>query len=99
PMQVKVLPVSEKTIEYATKVYDALLDENVRAVLDDRSEKIGYKIREAQQEDRVPYMLIIGVKEEEEGTVSVRNRKGETTTMKAEEFVALVKKEIKTRAL
>ncbi|MCR5732371.1 MAG: threonine--tRNA ligase, partial [Sphaerochaetaceae bacterium] len=47
PMQVKVLPVSEKTIEYATKVYDALLDENVRAVLDDRSEKIGYKIREA----------------------------------------------------
>ncbi len=98
PMQVKVLPVSEKTMEYATRCYNALLDEDVRVVLDDRSEKIGYKIREAQQEDRVPYMLIIGAKEEEEGTVSVRNRVGETTTMKLDEFITKVRTEIRTRA-
>ncbi len=98
PLQVKVLPVSEKNNEYAAKVRDALDDANVRVVLDDRNEKVGYKIREAQQVDRAPYMLIIGAKEEEEGTVSVRSRDtGETVSMPLVDFVAKVTTEIKNR--
>ena len=98
PLQVKVLPVSEKNNEYAAKVYRALDDAGVRAVLDDRNEKVGYKIREAQQVDRAPYMLIIGAKEEEEGSVSVRSRDtGETVSMPLADFVAKVTKEIKER--
>ena len=98
PLQVKVLPVSEKNNEYAGKVYQALSDANVRVVLDDRNEKVGYKIREAQQVDRAPYMLIIGAKEEEEGTVSVRNRDtGDTVSMPLADFVAKVTEEIRTR--
>ena len=67
-------------------------------VLDDRNEKVGYKIREAQQVDRAPYMLIIGAKEEEEGSVSVRNRDtGDTVSMSLSDFVAKVTEEIRTR--
>ena len=66
PVQVKVLPVSDKSAEYAEKVYDTLCNAKIRAELDRRNEKIGYKIREAQTVDRVPYMLIIGQKEMEE---------------------------------
>ena len=98
PTQVKVLPVSEKTMDYARKVYEALFDAGVRVVLDESNEKIGYKIREAQQVDRAPYMLVIGAKEAEAGNVSVRNRQGETTAMGLEDFVAKVTEEIKTRA-
>ncbi len=98
PLQVKVLPVSEKTMEYATKVNNAISGANVRTVLDDRNEKIGYKIREAQQVDRAPYMLIIGQKEAEDGTVSVRSRDtGETEVMTLDEFIAKVTKEISER--
>ena len=98
PLQVKVLPVSEKNNDYAGKVYRALADADVRVVLDDRNEKVGYKIREAQQVDRAPYMLIIGAKEEEEGTVSVRNRDtGDTVSMPLADFVAKVTEEIRTR--
>jgi threonyl-tRNA synthetase len=98
PLQVKVLPVSEKNNDYAGKVYRALADADVRVVLDDRNEKVGYKIREAQQVDRAPYMLIIGAKEEEEGTVSVRNRDtGDTVSMPLSDFVAKVTEEIRTR--
>ncbi|MBQ9811657.1 MAG: threonine--tRNA ligase, partial [Spirochaetales bacterium] len=98
PLQVKVLPVSEKNNDYARKVYEALDNENVRVVLDDRNEKVGYKIREAQQVDRAPYMLILGAKEEEEGSVSVRSRDtGETVSMPLADFVAKVTKEIKER--
>ena len=98
PLQVKVLPVSEKNNDYARKVYEALDNENVRVVLDDRNEKVGYKIREAQQVDRAPYMLILGAKEEEEGSVSVRSRDtGETVSMPLAEFIAKVTKEIKER--
>ena len=98
PLQVKVLPVSEKNNDYAGKVYQALADANVRVVLDDRNEKVGYKIREAQQVDRAPYMLIIGAKEEEEGSVSVRNRDtGDTVSMSLSDFVAKVTEEIRTR--
>ena len=99
PLQVKVLPVSEKTLEYASKVNEALENANVRTQLDDRNEKIGYKIREAQQVDRAPYMLILGEKEAEEGIVSVRYRdNNETESMKLEEFIEKVTKEIATRA-
>ncbi len=99
PLQVKVLPVSEKNNEYAAKVTEALEKVNVRVVLDDRNEKVGYKIREAQQVDRAPYMLILGAKEEEAGTVNVRSRDtGEQVSMGLEEFVAKVTKEIQEKA-
>ncbi len=98
PVQAKVLMVSEKCSEYAHKVYDVLRDAKIRCELDDRNEKIGYMIREAQVVDRVPYMLIIGQKEAEEGTVSVRNRDtGATTTMPLDEFVSSLKAEIAER--
>ena len=98
PLQVKVLPVSEKNNDYARKVYEELDKADVRVVLDDRNEKVGYKIREAQQVDRAPYMLILGAKEEEEGTVSVRSRDtGETVSMPLADFVAKVTAEIKNR--
>ena len=99
PLQVKVLPVSEKTMDYARQVNQALEDANIRTQLDERSEKIGYKIREARQIDRAPYMLILGAKEAEEGIISVRNRDtDETVTMKLDEFIAKVRSEIETRA-
>ena len=98
PVQIKVLPVSEKTLDYAQQVYKALDDQNFRVVLDDRNEKIGYKIREAQQVDRAPYMLILGAKEAEEGNISVRSRDtGETETMSLEAFIEKVAGEIKNR--
>ena len=98
PTQAKVLLVSEKYADYGKKVYEALRSAHVRAELDDRNEKIGYMIREAQVVDRVPYMLIIGQQEEENGTVSVRNRDtAETITMPLDEFVAKITAEIKNR--
>ena len=97
PVQVKVLPVSEKTMDYSQKVYEALRAAGMRAVLDESNEKIGYKIRQAQQVDRVPYMLVLGAKESEAGTVSVRDRKGDTVTLPLDEFVANVTAEIKER--
>ena len=63
------------------------------------NQKIGYKIRAAQQVDRVPYMLVLGAKEAEAGNISVRDRKGETTTMEVDEFIAKVTAEIKNRSL
>ncbi len=98
PTQIKVLPVSDKTLEYATGVYEKIKELGIRVELDDRNEKIGYKIREAQQVDRVPYMLILGPQESESGTVSVRNRNtGETETMSVEDFIAKVEAEINDR--
>ena len=97
PIQVKVLPVSEKTLDYARTVADKLENAGVRVVLDESNEKIGYKIRQAQQVDRAAYMLVLGAKEAEAGTVSVRDRKGDTTTMTADEFLASVKEEIAER--
>ncbi|MBQ7481870.1 MAG: threonine--tRNA ligase, partial [Lachnospiraceae bacterium] len=95
PLQVKVLPVSEKTNDYASKVNDAIADNGIRTLLDDRNEKIGYKIREAQQVDRSPYMLIIGQKEADDGTVSVRSRDtGETEVMTLDAFIDKVRSEI-----
>ena len=98
PMQVKVLPVSEKSMEYAESGYDALRAASVRCELDRRSEKIGYMIREAQAVDRVPYMLIIGQQEVENGTVSVRSRDtGETKTMSLDDFLSHIRAEIAQR--
>ena len=99
PTQVKVLPVSEKTLDYAKDVTAKLQAAGVRVVLDESNEKIGYKIRQAQQVDRVPYMLVLGAKEAEAGNLSVRDRKGETTTMGVDEFIAKVTAEIKNRSL
>lgn len=98
PTQAKVLLVSEKYADYGKKVYEALRQAKVRTELDERNEKIGYMIREAQVVDRVPYMVIIGQKEEETGTVSVRNRDtAQTETMSIEDFVAKISGEIKDR--
>ena len=98
PVQVKVLPVSEKSMDYATKVYQQLKDAKIRVELDDRNEKIGYKIRSARQIDRVPYMLILGEKEVQEGTVSVRDRAtDQTITCSLEEFMMKLSAEIKDR--
>ena len=99
PTQVKVLPVSDKSMDYAKEVYEALRGKMIRCELDTRTEKIGYKIREARQVDRVPYMLIIGAKEVETNTVSVRDRDtDQTVTMKLDEFLDKLCKEIKERA-
>lgn len=98
PVQVKVLPISDKHLEYANKVKEALQDKEVRVEVDDRAEKIGYKIREAQLQ-KVPYMLVVGDKEQEAGKVGVRNRKdGDVGAMKLEDFVEKIDEEIKTFA-
>ena len=98
PTQAKVLLVSEKCAAYGEKVYEALRKAGVRVELDNRNEKIGYMIREAQVVDRVPYMLVIGQKEAEEGTVSVRHRDtADTEVMSLDDFVAKITKEIKDR--
>ena len=99
PTQVKVLPVSDKSMDYAKEVYEALREKMIRCELDTRNEKIGYKIREARQVDRVPYMLIIGAKEVETNTVSVRDRDtDQTVTMPLDAFLDKLCKEIKERA-
>ena len=98
PMQVKVLPVSEKSRDYAHQVTEQLEAAGIRVVCDDRDEKIGYKIREARGVDRVPYMLILGEKEAEAGNISVRDRSNETVPMAVDEFIAKVVEETRTRA-
>lgn len=95
PTQVKVLLVSEKSAEYGQQVYESLRDAKVRVELDNRNEKVGYLIREAQTVERVPYMVIIGQKEVEDGTVSVRYRDtSKTETMTLEDFLNKIKTEI-----
>ncbi len=97
PVQAKILPISDKFMDYAKALEQKLFDAEVRVALDDRAEKIGYKIREAQME-KVPYMIIVGEKEVEEGNISIRLRDtGETISMSADEFVAKVVKETKER--
>lgn len=95
PLQVKVLPISDKHLEYANKVKEALEEKDVRVEVDERAEKIGYKIREAQLQ-KVPYMLVVGDKEEASGEVGVRNRKdGDLGAMKLEDFVSKIDSEIR----
>ena len=97
PCQVKVLPVSEKTRDYALEVGAALRKAGVRVKVDERDEKIGYKIREARAIDRVPYMLILGEKEKEAGNISVRDRSNETQPMSLDDFIAQITEEIAER--
>ena len=98
PVQAKVLLVSEKAAEHGHKVYEALRAAKIRCELDERNEKIGYMIREAQVIGRVPYMVIIGQQEAENGTVSVRNRDtAETTTMTLDEFIEKITRENRER--
>ena len=97
PTQVKVLPVSDKSMDYAKEVYEALREKMIRCELDTRNEKIGYKIREAQFH-KVPYMIVIGDKDEEKGVISVRTRKtGETTAMETGEFIEKLAYEVENK--
>lgn len=98
PVQVEILPISDDHVEFANKVKDALAKAGIsRVEVDARNEKIGYKIREAQLE-KVPYMLIIGAKEVESGTVSVRSRRdGELGSLSVDEFIAKAVKEVETK--
>ena len=97
PVQVKILPISEKHVEYAKELAKQMHRDYVRVEVDDRSEKIGYKIRQAQMA-KVPYMLVVGDKEVEEGTVNVRKHGGdELGSVPFEEFFNAIKIEIKER--
>ena len=98
PVQVKILPISDKHLEYANKVKEILQEKELRVEVDDRAEKIGYKIREAQLQ-KVPYMLVVGDKEEQEGKVGVRDRKqGDIGAIPLDEFVSKIEEEVKTFA-
>ena len=98
PEQVRILPITDRTLEYSKDIQKKLEAVGVRVELDERSEKIGKKIRDAQLE-KVPYMLVLGDKEAEAGQVAVRSRKtGETEVMTADEFVAKIVMEIATKA-
>lgn len=97
PVQVKVIPVSEKSMEYAQGVYDQLKAAGIRTELDRKDEKVGYKIRQAQLE-KVPFMLVLGEKEAAEGKITVRSRdKGDLGVADLSAFIADVKKMIETR--
>ncbi len=99
PVQVKVLPISDKFAEYGESVRKQLDEARIRVELDTRSEKIGYKIREAQMQ-KIPYMLIVGQKEQEEGLVAVRSRfAGDEGQKSLAAFVEAVKEEIRTKAV
>ena len=97
PVQVKVLPISEKYMDYGEKVLAALNEAGIRAEIDTKAEKIGYKIREARLQ-KIPYMLIVGAKEEEEGLVSVRSRfLGDEGQKDLHVFINSIKEEIESR--
>ncbi|WP_099188709.1 threonine--tRNA ligase [Tepidibacter mesophilus] len=99
PVQVKVLPISDKYMDYANQVKEILFDKGIRIEIDNRAEKIGYKIREAQLE-KVPYMLIVGEKEQENNEISVRSRdKGEVGSISVDEFIESILKEQKERTI
>ena len=99
PEQVRILPISERHHEKAREVYRQLFDAGLRVELDERSEKIGYKIREAQLQ-KIPYMLVIGDKEAESGTVSVRRRgEGDTGAVETEAFIETALAEIKAKKM
>ena len=97
PVQVKVLPISDKYMDYAQNVLNKLTEAGIRAEVDTRAEKIGYKIREAQTA-KIPYMLVVGQKEEEENTVSVRSRAaGDEGARSLDTFIADILKGIETK--
>lgn len=97
PLQVKILPISDKFAEYANSVLQSLKNADIRAEIDDRNEKIGKKIRDTELM-KVPYMLVIGEKEMNEGTASIRKHgKGDSGTQKIETFISAIKQEITAR--
>ena len=97
--QVRILPISEKYQDYAQKVFKALRRNGIDVTVDSRSEKIGYKIREARM-DKIPYMLVVGAQEEENGTVSVRSRfAGDEGSKSIKEFTDAICEEIRTKAI
>ena len=99
PVQAMVIPISEKHAEYAKQLLANLEAAGIRAQADTRNEKMGYKIREAQLQ-KIPYMLVVGDKEAEAGTISLRSRKnGDEGTMSAEEFISRIREEIDSRSL
>ena len=99
PVQVKVLPISDKFIDEAKKVYEACFNADLKVEMDDRAEKIGYKIREAQTQ-KIPYMLIVGAKEVETNTVSIRKRgEGEVGALSIDDTIAKIKAEIANKGL
>ena len=99
PVQVKVLPISDKHMDYAQKVYEALEAAGIRSEIDTRAEKIGYKIREAQV-NKIPYMLVVGGKEEETGKVSVRSRfAGDEGQKDLAAFIEDIQKEIADKTI
>ena len=98
PTQVKILPITDRQQEYAKQVASKLMEQDIRVEVDDRNEKIGYKIREAQMQ-KVPYMLVVGDKEIEANAVGVRSRKdGDIGQMPTDEFMTRIKNEIETFA-
>ncbi len=97
PEQVRIIPISESQREYAAEVLSSLKESNIRATVDNRNEKLGYKIREAQLE-KLPYMLIVGDKEKENKTLGVRSRKaGDLGEQSTAEFISLIKEEIDSK--
>ena len=99
PTQVKILPISDEQLEYATTIEKELLKNKIRVKVDSRAEKIGYKIREAELE-RVPYMLILGKKEAEEPVLSIRRRRNnENDVMDLDGFVTKLLKEIEEKEI
>ena len=99
PEQVRVIPISEKFHEYAAQVERRLRANGIRCSVDQRSEKMGYKIREARL-DRVPYMLVVGAKEQEEGLVSVRSRfLGDEGQKSPDTFIGEICEEIRTKKI
>ena len=97
PEQVRVMPMTDRNVPCSQEVVKQLTDSGFRVTMDDRNEKIGYKIREAQVH-KVPYMIVIGDKDEEKGIISVRERKtGETTPMELSEFIEKLTYEVKEK--
>lgn len=98
PVQVKILPISDKYVDYAYEIKRKMFDLGIRVEVDDRNEKIGYKIREAQVK-KVPYSIIVGESELENKNISVRKRREkDTVTMDTDEFINNLLEEIKTKA-
>jgi threonyl-tRNA synthetase len=98
PVQVRVLPITDRHNEYACRVKDELVRAGIRAEVNDRNDKIGYKVRAAQVE-QIPYMLVVGDKEAAEGMVAVRERRaGDTGSVPLAAFIQRVKKEITERS-
>ena len=99
PEQVRVLPISEKFLDYANEINKQLRAAGILSTVDERSEKIGYKLREVRMQ-KLPYALIVGQKEQEEGCVSVWNRKlGDKGASKLQDFIDLIRREIDTKSL